>query len=470
LVLFSCYIMPTQSTGSITIEVPSVSPRTVSNGSGTSVGETIRVYLYTYAVRGDDAHYSLYKFPGGGSYKDVLNTSAQTEKISLDNIPTGQWKVLIATGSPSSDGFLAVRYSGSSSVFDLVPGTVNSVALKLTPTPFSINPSLVGSNVVGVRTLGGTLYAATSDTLYAGSATNQSALAVSGSLTRDNNSSALTAGGNTIESLSNGYLYPATPALFVNTSGKGIIPYDGINAPVTGFSSNLTPKTGILSGLLSGAFTVPNAIPPGLVIFYRRDGGLGGAYLAAAGTPPAAGWIDFSTSGIVSGQPVYSFVMNNDFAYVATKLGAFRLQDTSFKTTQSTDILNLGKAFSAGKDLIIQSLAVDTAKGLLYMGTSNGVYTAPLQESNSITPIGTPTLLAWTKGDSFTKLSINPSGDIAMLSEYNLYVVDTTGNNRAYPFFSGLPGELTSMAWGGTGDKTLYVAGDKGLVAITVIN
>ncbi|HUX21514.1 MAG TPA: hypothetical protein VMW69_09760 [Spirochaetia bacterium] len=480
LTLFSCYIMPVQSTGSVNISVPSVAPRTIANGT-TSVGDYIRIYLYTYAVKGDDTHYTLYKFPDGNTYKDFPNAVGQTNTLTLDKIPSGLWQVLISTGSvDTSTGFMNVKYYGSSGVFNLVPGTENAVpSFAINPTPFTANPDLLDKNVVGVRQIVGlsSVYAATSDTLYRGSAGDQSLIANAGSMTTDPNSSAITAGGNSIESLSNGFIYSATNALFVNTSLKRIIPYDGISAPDTGFSANLAPTISSVTGLTSGAFTVPGTTPI-VVIFYQRDGGLGGADLTATGAPAAADWIDFPTSGIVSGQPVYSFVMHggvtNPFAYVATKLGAFRLSETSFQSgSTSSDILNVGKTFAAAPDTVIQALAIDdsTSTPTLYMGTNNGVYTATLQESDANNPIGAATLLSGTLGDSFSRVAINANGDVAMRSKYNLYIIQKDGTKSTYPFYSGLPGELNSMTWGnGSADKTLYVGGANGLAAIAVTN
>lgn len=483
-VLSSCYIMSAGNTGSVSITVPAATAsRTVSNSGGTSVGNTIRVYLYTYAAN-DETHYSLYSFPGGKSYKDFPNSADQTTTITLDNIPSGLWQVLVSTGSVDSpNGFMKVQYYGSSDVFNLSPGTVNHLpSFSIVSTPFTINPDLVGKDVVSVRQLNSNLYAATSSILYRGTASLPSAIAGASSMTKDPKSDTITAtGSNAIESLSNGYTYssvsPMPASLFVNTAQKGIVPYDGTN-PDTSFSTNLVSQTGSLSDLTSGAFTL-SGTTPGLVIFYQRDGGLGGAYLDSTATPTEADWTDFSTAEIVSGQPVYSFIMSENssgenYAYVATKLGAFRLSSQSFNnTSSSSDILDYGKSFSAAKNVVIQCLAIDTsdpANKKLYMGTNNGVWVAPLQETNTDNPIGTSTEVAGTAGDSFTKIAINSSGDIAMRSRYNLYVTDTTGKKVSYPFFSGLPGELSSMVWGGTNKKTLYVAGSDGLVAINVAN
>ncbi len=476
--LSSCYIMSAGNTGSISISVPTVTPKTVTSAGGTSVGDQIRVYLYTYAMN-DDVHYSLYTFPGSDTpYKQVSNPSGASQSsitIPVENLPSGYWQVLVATGTELKDHFLSVKYYGHSKAFHLAPGVETPIALTLNHTPFSINPDLLGSDVVGVREFNGSIYAATPSAVYDGPAAGQSALETTGSMVTNSTLTAVAANGNSIESLSDGYVNSTTKALFLNTANKAIVPYAG-STVYSDFSKNLLSEPGLslpLKKLVSGAF--PSANPVGAAVFFQSSGGLGGTPILDTDSLPPTAWLYLDTSEIVAGQPLYGFTTHNGFAYVASKMGAFRLNYESFNGAVS-DILNpssgTGTAeISLGKDVVIKSIAIDDTNSTIYLGTTNGVYKADLTETSS-TPIQNAKLLEWTKGDSFNKIAINSAGDIAMRSRYNLYIEDGTGTH-AYSFISGLPvssdseGALTSMSWGtGSNAKTLYIAGNEGLVAI----
>ena len=101
----------------------------------------------------------------------------------------------------------------------------------------------------------------------------------------------------------------------------------------------------------------------------------------------------------------------------------------------------------------------------LVMGTQQGAYTAKLAETTADIFLSLPTLISSTENYSITKMAASGSGNIAMLSDRDLFIYNSTAETvMHYPFNSGLPGTLTDLAWAGT---ELLISGTAGLVSIT---
>lgn len=450
LLLLSCYGMTTQTTGKIQF---AVSSRTISSApSGTT--PQVRISLFSVkSINGQLVGGSLFTFPSGLSYYPAnVGTT-----VTLPNIPVGSWAILVSAGGVDASGnFITTDYDFPYQVVSVAPGVNNPVSVTLTASPVTSIRALAGQNVNG---LAAASVAASPGSNYSVFASTSTALyGVSPIIT----SLATPPPGLSINSISPGYTSNGVTvggAIYLNTTG-GIVPYDG-STTYPGFA------TGDARSILqSGAFADPSA-PGYIALFYQRSGGVGGTYTNSS-TP--SNWVDVDLSSEIAGQPIYNFTLTHNttttsYGYFASKLGAFRVDQSVVQDqTTANRILSVAKFFTVPDASTILSLcAAGSGAQPLYIGTTSGAWVATLQENSSTAPIA-PNPTRIISGDSILQIASAPASSgiptyVAFLSPYNLYVLNTSTNKiKTYPFYAGLPGRLTSMAWSSTG-PTLYISG-----------
>jgi len=430
--LLSCYLTSTQTTGKIVFSVLSQS-RGITPGSN-----LIRASLFSVKdVGGNWVGQSLYTFPGGLTYTQGSVGST----LTLSNIPVGTWAVLVTAGrSDSSGNFITTDYNYPYVVVSVVPGEDNPVTVTLQPSSVKAT-SLFGTNVPGVVNVSGTIYAVTSTQLY--SVSGAIASAVGSPLP----------GGVSANSVGAGY-YPGPP-----TGGPAVaIPYINTNAGIYYYTSSIQSDLAAsnpIPMLESAAFSSG----PDVALFYENQTGFGGAWLV---TLSPFTWTNFNTGGAISGKPIYDFAVTQNslppsFVYFASKLGAFQANQ-SVVSSQIANIMNAAKFFTVPDGSTIISLcAAGSGSQPFYIGSTSGGWSATLNES-STPPVTGQTKISATSGDSIIKIAAG-AGYVAFLSQYNLYLLNTsTSAVKVYPFYSGLPGQLSAMAWSATG-PILYISG-----------
>lgn len=462
MLLGSCYFMSAKSTGSIQINFGGATLKATTGGTTPSpTPDKARIYLYTYA---SSANYSLYTFPGGLNYYETGYPGTAT----LNDIPVGQWQVLVSIGNEGANGSFATSSYGQSAVFTLVSGDNHGETVPTTPSPFVSSVDLLGKNINGVVTSAGTpsLCASDSGNLYTGIAGTN--LGTSGALTP------VTVPGYQIQSLG-AYNAGRLSFVLVNTN-QGIGSYSGTTFNGS-FSQGLTTTIGTSPTVLQSGGEQFGTTSAESVIFYQRTGGLGGGYFSGispaqppSGTSPPSpyGWDDIDLSGKVVGQPVYQFSANTDgltyaYGFFATKLGAF--WTTQSLISSGGDMSTEAHFFNAPLNAIIEAIGVNPTGTLLYVGTPNGAYYAQITESAGSVTLGSWVALDRTLGDSIIAIAAS-SSYVALRSAYNIYVVNTTTQaTTPYPFYGGLPGRLQAMAWDSS-TNTLYLGGSAGLVSL----
>ncbi|NOY07371.1 MAG: hypothetical protein GXP33_00815, partial [Spirochaetes bacterium] len=308
--LYSCYVSSSFGNSGIRLHFTNSYTASSARALGDTSNSTARVYLL-------DSNNAVFPLGESTEYKQSVISSTGTD-VTLDNIPAGSgYRVLISIGSLSADGiFLNVAQYGQSEPVSISSGSTADVSITLTPSPFS--KYLKGKELMGVKINpeDNSIYAADSANLYIGTDP--------GSM--ENNSLSLPASYE-VQSLSIGKVINGSGTIinqvWLNTN-KGILPYNG--SPFnTAFSTNLIDN-GDVNILDSGALDI-SATSPAVSVFYQIDGGLGGVYItdSTKDTPGAWDWLNIDLSDVISGQPVSGFYITDNYAYFATKLGAFRL-------------------------------------------------------------------------------------------------------------------------------------------------
>lgn len=447
--LYSCYMSSSFGKGSLSLHLTTDSSLSSPRALGDTSNNKARVWLL-------DANSAVFPLGQDTEYQQVVINSSGTD-ISIDNIPAGQYTVLISVGNIDPNGFFEVLQYGESKPFSISSGNTAEPAISLEPSPFS--KYLKGINLKGVKELSSTVYAASKDILYSGTLGNI-----------DGGTGQQVPTDYEVQSLSIGKVIATadTDEIWLNTN-KGILPYNG-----TTFNTDLSSNLGDVTVLDSGAINVSGA-SLAITVFFQREGGLGGVYIIPGHNPPAANdWLNIDLSDVITGQPVLSFYITDNYAYFATKLGAFRLSSdiiTTYNGTDIPDLMNYAKFFSvddsSGEIPILSLAGYTSGADNLIMGTEKGAYTVKLTEGDADHAFTeTPTLITDTEGHRITKMAAKSDGSyIAMLSEKDLFIYNSTANAVAhYPFNSGLPGTLTDLTWSGA---DLLVSGTEGLVSIT---
>jgi hypothetical protein len=229
-----------------------------------------------------------------------------------------------------------------------------------------------------------------------------------------------------------------------------------------GFSTALS--TGIRQ---SGSF----AVASDYAIFFRRDGGLGGTYVAydivlGYPTPDAWSWVNLDVAGLTDMR------LSDYNAYYAANGIAFALPPAFLKDATPTlaeHRIDLS-APAAVRSLGFRPSGVSPG-GTLSLGTTDGVYQLVLNESSGVSVTSGPTQIVETAGDTIERIAISGYNSYAeaYLSRYYLYIRNWNGSSyyvNKMPFFAVYPGRATGAAWDSYG--TLYISGTEGLAAIYV--
>ncbi len=483
LLMASCYMMSTQPTGSISINLGGPAGRAISSTT------KVRVYLYSYA---SSSSYSLYTFPDGKQYQEFqYGTGTKT----FTDIPAGLWQVLVSIGSdgPSgTDSFQTTDY-GHSGVVSLTGGGSASASVATSPTPVSTSTDLLGKSITGLifNALGTqNIVASSTDMMWNGSfAPCQPAMPI---MSEMSNSSQIAADGLQLNSLSYGYYDSGNgfvPTLFVN-SNKGIVQYDSTNGFNTSFSQYLTDTSGnpisVFNSGSQAALSPTSGLPIAVAVFYQSVHGIGGVYLDTANTAPTASLggapgIDIELPASAGMSPVYNLstsidATNTIYAFYATQDGAFwTTSDILNSSLTPGDLQTDAHFFTAtanGQSVPIQAVAVDmpsgASSGTLYIGTRMGAYSRPISEANgTVTFGGSWTPVDKTASDNIVDIVTDPqTGAVAFRSRYNVYTLDAMNNPTAvtaYPFYAGMPGSIQIMSFAG---GFLYIGGTEGMVYV----
>jgi len=478
LLLASCYMMSTEPTGSISINLGGPTVRTITSSS------LVRVYLYTFA---SSTSYSLYTFPDSKPYQEFqYGTGTKTFK----DIPAGLWDVLVSVGSDGPNGSFYTTDYGHSGVINVVGGTDTAASVTTGPSPLTISTDLLGQNLTGVAlgnyaTGAPAVLASSSSMLWIGNLGADLSVGTPTSpvMAQIGNAGQIASNGLQIRSMNQGYAETgngAFAAIFTNTN-KGIVPYDPTGGFDLTYSISLADATGARYSVKKSVAMAPYIAGYDYVgVFYSRGSAIGGVYLDPLSNvipydgSRGARWVDVPLSSDSTEDSVYDIAVNDNgsssYAYFATKYGAFRIDTGLIKEGQPTaGDLSRATFFAGPNNAKIQALSVDGYAGQIYIGTPMGAYSAPIDESNPTKPVGSWTLYKPTEGDNITMVSTNVSGSgsIAFASRYNLYTSDSYTGDLRFAFYSGLPGEIRSLAWD-TNDGYLYVAGSAGLTSVPV--
>ncbi len=463
LLVSGCYMTNISGNGKITIKFSTLDSQfgTTKGIKGTTEPTyTVRVYLFA-----DDKLLSL---NGTSTFKE-LELTGSTTTVELTNIPTGPtYYVAVSIGTKESNYF-EVKWWGKSETFKVIAGGSISPSITLLSSNFVMN--LKGENLKGVvvNETDSNIYTPTAYGLYYG--------AVPSTLNYKAFSFAQINSISIGKFLDTDNIPVSEP--WLNTD-KGIVPFrDG--SFVTDFSQNMSSKSILSSG---GVEATENSI----AVFYQRSGGLGGVYIDSTNKndPATWKWLDIDLSQYVSGQPILDYYNTQNYAYFASKLGAFRLSSDLISNYNGSEVPNfMDEAVFFDKVNIGNQNSILSLSGYsngtsqyLVMGTKKGAYIGQLDEtSDAIIANGTLNgPLEGTENYQINKISVvsNPSVSgayyIAMLSERDLFIYNSvTQKTTYYPFYSGLPGELTGFAWfNDNGTLKLLISGTEGLASLSL--
>jgi len=468
--LYSCYVSSSFGNSGIRLHLTGDSYSTSSaRALGDTSNSTARVYLL-------DSNNAVFPLGESTEYKESPISSTGKD-VTLDNIPAGSgYRVLISIGSLTDGIFLNVTQYGQSEPVSISSGSTADVNIILKSSPFS--EYLKGKEIMGVKInpTDNQVYAAGPDSLYKG--TDPGSMESKPLPPADPSYE--------VQSLSIGKVISGTGIIdqvWLNTN-KGILPYDGSSFN-TNFSKNLIAGSDVTildSGALDLSITAPV-----VSVFYQIDGGLGGVYItdSTKDTPGEWNWLNIDLSDVISGQPVSGFYITDNYAYFATKLGAFRLSAEIIKAyndnvTNIPDLMDYADFFSVTDskgEIPIVSLAGYTSGSDVYLviGTERGAYTVKLTESGTdvFAATAAPELVNGTAGYNITKIAALDATHIALLSDRDLFISNGSTVTH-YPFNSGLPGtltpsgkpgKLTDLTW--FNSTELLISGTEGLVGIT---
>jgi hypothetical protein len=449
--LVSCYWQAPVKSGSLSFSFsPGVVAKSISQDAN-----TLRVYLVT----SQGTLYPLGKVEHP-LYDEIPSfTSSSTYNSPL--LPVGQtFSVIVVVGKSVNGAFAPTNYSRDPATVTIAAGVTSSVSITLQDSPFT-RSNLWGKVVTGLAVIPNTIYASTADTL-------SSAPFASPATFTD----LATLSDRTINSLSIGSKWVGagtfSPEPWMNTT-KGVVPFHTPGGADTSFATGDGIQSVLLSASLNAA--AGDTDPNEQVIIYQRLAGIGGEVLSS-GTTVELKWFDVDLSAYLTGKPILDFVATENFAYFATSLGALQLPKSITKesTIDAQKVMDVSQFFSvtSGEPVIpIISLALAGAEPnyTLYMGTTDGVYSAPLVNDK----IGDITPVSGTAGRTVSRIAAYDQTHVAFLARRAVFVFNGTSLTEL-PYYSGLPadlpGELTDVSWFNNGATiTLLVAGKKGLVS-----
>ena len=406
------------------------------------------------------------------------------DQITFTDLPLGEAWVFIAKGSVGTDGFFYPVASGDTEI-TIVAGQNDAVHITLDASPFQWSADLKGSNIVGLTELDGSVYASTDRLLYKGTYTSGTFATVSGPEVPD---------GVEINSLSVGTTYDGAAyasQVWVNgswnaTDGGGIMPWTASNTLDNGYSAGFAPASD-LEIIHSGAF----AVGDGLAVFFQRDGGLGGVFLAnpTEYAKPKVDWpwiVDEINLGELLADMVENpddlildFEVNSSTAYVVSTLITAKVSESIISGdaagASAEDLLNSDHvAFAPELGSPITDLDLDEANSKIYMATENGLYMGTTSTtSGEFLAAGTQAAaVPGTRGYSIKRAVSSKAGSyVAFITKRGnnpdlLSLIKLATNEIiTYRTLEGLPGEdIQSLVW--LDDNVLAIGGNRGLVAI----
>lgn len=464
MLLASCYFMTTRATGTIRLDLGGSVPKAISG----SVPDRARIYLYSYI---SSTAYSLYPFAGGAEHYETAYPGTAT----LSNIPEGWWKVLVSVGTDQANGSFSTDAYGASEVVHVAAGSNTSASIRTSPSPFLDWVDSFGKKINGLTAQGGFGFLAATDgsNLYFWSTDDCDPL-VPGTPSSDYLTVVPAPAGYRFNSAA---LDPSGYLVLVNTNG-GVATYD-LASLDSNLSQNLRVGGNPVDVRQSGGMVVTSPTTR-YTLLYTSDRGFGGLSVSSwpPSVPPAStDWVSIDlSSGETAGPPVYQASMSTavqgyGYIFLATELGAYWTTPdlVDAQAAGHGDFGTLAHPFSGPGGAVIQAVAVDSSGSVLYVGTPRGAYWTPITMTPRTPPsvsFGSWTSLDATSGDYIVE--IQASGNfVAFRSLYNLYVLETsTQQMMSYPFYAGLPGKLSSMAWDDS-VPALFLGGSSGIVILT---
>lgn len=472
LILSSCYIMSAGSTGTIKLDFAGSLAKAATGSSN-----KVRIYLFG---GGSALAGSLYTFPATGlDYTEASYPGT----VTLAGVPAGQWQAAVAIGQAGGNGsFLTVRY-GTSSPFSVEAGNDATVSITTSASPVVYSPQLEGISLdsvmakVSYLNYGNTgsagVFASSPSTLYGGLLSYSSTAGINLPSTSIGTFSGLPAGAQ-INSL--GFGYTSSMCLFVNTT-KGILPFN--DAGNNAFDTSFLPSLGSSSDVLGSTADISGNT---VLDYYASESGIGGIDVN-----PLSSWVTISLSGGSNSDPVYGiasdYAVGDGLLYAATKGGAFWAPASIVNPLSNpTGGLSGAHYFTAPNGETIESLATlfpvnasTLGKGLLYIGTPGGAFSAPITESSGSVSIGNFSPVSGTAGKKILAIATStyPDSSGSTTSNYaafrtndGIIVLDeSTGATTTYPFYAGFPGTVNRMVWA---NGRLLLAGSEGLAAIVI--
>jgi hypothetical protein len=455
LALASCYWRPAFSSGGLTVDVSGIKPRVE--------GEVFRIYLIADGL--------LFSTGDGAPFVAEVPLTVlygEQQKIAIDGLPVGpKYKAIVGMGSNSSGVFYPYSF-GESAQFVITPNADTVVTipqssmLSLYYTAY-YSPDLLGKNLKGLVDDSYSVFTAEERKIYSTSFDIYSSTWILDD-TYDLVADPWEFGTSSylVNGISKGNFSSNT---FLDTN-KGILPFNRWEGWYfePGFSTALS--TGIRQ---SGSFGVTTVYTDNAV-FFRRDGGLGGTYVAydivlGYPTPDTWKWVNLDIAGVTD------MLVSNYNAYYAANGIAFALPPAFLlAATPSIAALRIDLPSPAPVQSLGFRPALAGAGGTLSLGTTDGVWQVGVDETTGVVS-SAPTQILETAGDSIERIAISSynSRAEAYLSRYYLYIRNWNGSSYyvdKMPFFAVVPGRATGLAWDLNG--TLYISGTEGLSAIYV--
>jgi hypothetical protein len=441
-------------------------PTGAGSGSRALQSNEARLWLFNGGV--------LYPNGAQGYYSTGFSGTAAS--LTVAGIPdAADYSVVVVVGAVTTSGFMPTAYA-SSAPFSVATGAQTDVNLTLKNLTGALATALNSTDVVSIKEVGSTLYAASPTTLYSSATTGLAGL--------PNLANPVPLATGTIHSLTAGYDIPtATPFLLVNTT-NGV--YKGGVSDLVAASTPTQPDV-TWSGAVSWTAPVSGSTVPFYTYFFMGPTSLGGVY-SVASDPGAASntssWrsVDLSQIPGINGNPLLDFVVTSTgsgastvvYGFFATRiLGTVRVNSAWLQqggVLSLSDLMDTSKGYFqyVGSGLpLIQALGLVSDPSLatknLYLGTQGGAYMIP---DATATTLATPALLPETRGFNITRIVTDNAGDIAFLSTNDIFIKPAGKALLRLPFVASVVGTLQDARWSPGTQGLLYVAGTSGALGI----
>ena len=396
LALASCYWRPDFNAGGLSLDVSGIKPR--------AVGDVVRVYLIADGL--------LFSTGGGVPFSAEVPLTAgylEGQQIAINGLPVGpKYQVMVGIGQ-LANGVFNPSWYGESGQFVLTPNADTVVTIpSMSSIPFtayyySPSPNPMDKTLKAVVESGYSVYTAGDRNIYLTSFDTGYytwTLDDSFDLSTDLDVSGESLSSYQVNGLSNGVLYNSTSL----DTDDGMLPFYGGDG--WSFSKAFA---GTLSGnrdiKASGSFVVAPAYTD-YAVFFRRENGLGGAYVASSAWsyPDTWSWINLDVPGVTD------MIVSNYNAYFVANEAAFALPGAQTLFLEDGDLAAHRADLTAPAPVL--SLGYRPAASLpatLSLGTTDGVYQGTVSESSTdpCASLPTTTLVAVTAGDAIERIAIS---------------------------------------------------------------